>query len=87
MALDPIRGQSSSRPSHQLAGTVDVGSVAQESVVKIVDAVVTLLAVLVFGPVLLFAVGVIILACQALLWGLPLVIFLLLLPSAAMERK
>ena len=87
MALDPIRGQSSSRPSHQLAGTVDVGSVAQESVVKIVDAVVTLLAVLVFGPVLLFAVGIIILMCQALLWGLPLVIFLLLLPSAAMERK
>jgi len=87
MALDPIRGQSSSRPSHQLAGTVDVGSVAQESVVKIVDAVVTLLAVLVFGPVLLFAVGIIILMCQALLWGLPLVIFLLLLPSAAMEAR
>jgi len=66
---------------------VDVGSVAQESVVKIVDAVVTLLAVLVFGPVLLFAVGIIILMCQALLWGLPLVIFLLLLPSAAMEAR
>ena len=54
---------------------------------KIVDAVVTLLAVLVFGPVLLFAVGIIILMCQALLWGLPLVIFLLLLPSAAMEAR
>jgi hypothetical protein len=37
--------------------------------------------------VLLFAVGMIILLCQALLWGLPLIIFLLLLPSAAMETK
>lgn len=54
---------------------------------KLVDLIVTLVAVLVFGPVLLFAVGMIILMCQALLWGLPLIIFLMLLPSAAMEKK